>query len=551
MRITASQQLVNYRKAQTDYASVLRQERDPSKLRTATYAVEDTLNGLSGNFTAFPPDTQRDLQATNYELYLAAKDKGITLRLYAPMLPQVTTTTVEQKVTQTGKKLYPKTVTFSTTSLSTSSNVTYIPASAPANTVLVPYSQVIEGTEILFDEQDAEEVTEAPMSYNAVDAEWIPMISNSLVELAMTAAANANGLQAGLSTFSHNPLASLIDDMRDLLFYYTEGNYANLNVALSGISSNTSDPSINVSYKNLREAIGGPDGLSGCVAQLDAFLDHTNRLSGLTLSEDSPNAEPTDDSTQEYLNLYGLSGGPTIIFRFNARKFRSAKYIIQATAAAADRGHQVNELYILHDGYHAYTREIAAMYTQNPFVSLTTRLYQGNIEVFATTTEANTDFVIHGTRLQVSRAAQSYANVSQSRIIENHQTLSNFLNDGVDYVRNQSGSLYNGAVIGNIAREMRDLLFNLSRASFFTLGYGAQADAINVWSQTMSTRANLIQDSIETDYEAFVTCGKKSEALTIAFALAQGYEDANANTTLQSTLNSQTKAAITDEDDNA
>jgi len=547
MRLTADKQLVAYTQAQTAYRTTLNTERDVSRLRTATYAFEDTLNGLSGYFTAWTPDTQRDLQKINFELFTAAQDRGITLKLYEPMLPQVTFKDEIQTVKQTGKRVYPKTETIYTVSRSTSSNVTYIPATATANTVSVPYSQILDDTvDAEFDAQDAEEVTEAPMTYNAVDAQWVPMMSNALVALAQTAAANANGLQAGLTTFSHNPLATIIDDMRDLLFYYTEGNYANLNVALSGIATN---PSLNTEYKNLREAIGGPDGLSGCVAQLDAFLDHTNRLSGLTLDEDSPNAEATADSTQEYLNLYGLSGGPTIIFRFNARKFRSAKYLIQATAADADRGHQVNELYILHDGYHAYTREIAAMYSESPFVSFTTRLYQGNIEVFATTTADNTDFVIHGTRLQVSRSARSYSDMSQSKIIENHATLSNFLNDGFDYVRQQSYSLYNAAVVGNIAREMRDMLRILGAYSFPSLPLATQSATINVWATTMATRANLIQESIDLDYEAFTNAGKLSEALTLAYGIAGAYEDPIANTTLQSTLNSTTKAAIVAEDE--
>lgn len=548
MRLTEDRNLVKYTKAQDAYRAVLRTERDTTKLRNATYTFEDTLNGLSGYYTSWASSTQATLQKTNYELYTLAKDKGITLKLYAPMLPNVQISTETQTVLRTGKKLYPKTITFSTTACSSSEIVTYIPAPAPNATVSVPFVQIFDDEiDTEFDALDAEKVTEAPMTYNAVDAEWVPMMSNALIALALTAAANANGLQAGLTTFSRNPLASDIDSMRDLLIYYTEGNYANLNIALTGVASN---PSLNTEYKLLRESIGGPDGLSGCVAQLDAFLDHTNRLSGLTLDEDSPNAEATADSTQEYLNLYGLSGGPQIIFRFNARRFRSAKYLIQATAADADRGHQVNELYILHDGHHAYTREIAAMYSENPFVTFTTRLYAGNIEVFATTTADNTDFVIHGTRLQVSRAAQSYANVSQSKIIENHQTLANFLNDGVDYIRYQSGSLYNAVVVRNIKREMTDLLVALSRYAFLQSSIANQSATINSWSQLMSTRANLIQASIETDYEAFVECGKKSEALTIAYGLAQGYEDANANTTLESTLNSSTKIAIVDENDN-
>ncbi len=548
MRLTEDKNLVKYTKAQDTYRNVLRTERNINVIRSATYTLEDTLNGLSGYYTGWVSSIQTDLQKTNYELYKLAQDKGITLKLYPPMLPNVQIVTETQTVLRTGKKLYPKTVTFSTSACSSSEVITYVPAAAPANVVIVPYSQVIEDEiDPEFDALDAEEVTEAPMTYNAVDAPFAPMMSNALIALALTAAANANGLQAGLTTFSHNPLASDIDSMRDLLIYYTEGNYANLNTALVGISSN---PSLNVEYKLLREAIGGPDGLSGCVAQLDAFLDHTNRLSGLTLDADSPNAEATADSTQEYLNLYGLSGGPQIIFRFNARRFRSAKYLIQATAADADRGFQVNELYILHDGFHAYTREIAAMYSENPFVTFTTRLANGNIEVYATTTADNTDFVIHGTRLQVSRSAASYANISQSKIIENHQTLANFLNDGVDYIRYQSGSLYNAVVVRNIKREMTDLLVALSRYAFLQSSVANQSATINTWATLMATRANLIQDSIETDYEAFVECGKKSEALTIAYGLAQGYEDANANTTLESTLNSTTKIAIVDEDDN-
>jgi len=548
MRLTEDKNLVKYTKAQDAYRTVLRTERDAIKLRAATHTLEDTLNGLSGYYTGWVYSIRSDLQAINYELYKLAKDKGIILNLYPPMLPNVQISTETQTVIRTGKKLYPKTVTFSTSACSSSEVITYTAAAAPANTVIVPYSQVLDDEiDPEFDALDAEEVTEAPMTYNAVEAPFAPMMSNALIALALTAAANANGLQAGLTTFSQNPLAADIDSMRDLLFYYTEGNYANLNTALSGVSSN---PSLNTEYRMLREAIGGPDGLSGCVAQLDAFLDHTNRLSGLTLDEDSPNAEATADSTQEYLNLYGLSGGPQIIFRFNARKFRSAKYLIQATAADADRGHQVNELYILHDGHHAYTREIAAMYSENPFVTFTTRLYGGNIEVLATTTADNTDFVIHGTRLQVSRSAASYSKISQSKIIENHQTLSNFLNDGVDYIRYQSGSLYNAVVVRNIAREMKDMLRVLTAGSFLVSPLANQSATINSWSALMSTRANLIQESINTDWNSFVECGKKSEALTIAYGLAQGYEDANANTTLESTLNSTTKIAIVDEDDN-
>lgn len=547
MRITPDVAITTFKNAQTTYASVLRQERSTSKLRTATYTFEDTLNGLTGEFAAFDTTTQNELKAINAALVTQAKDKSITVKLHSSLLPASQILNVTQQVTQTGKKLYPKTITFST--IASSSNTIYVTAANnTSNTVLVPFSQIIDDEAIdpLFDEIDAEPVTQEPLALYGADAEWTPLLSNDMIELAETVAANANGLQAGLTTFSHNPLESVIEDMRELLIYYTEGNYANLNVALSSISSNAS---LNVEYRNLRYAIGGVDGLSGCVAQLDAFRDHTDRLCGLVLDEDSPNAEPTGDSVTEYLNLYDISGGPVEIFRFNARRFRSAKYIIQATAASADRGHQVNELYILHDNHQAYTREIAAMYTQEPFVTFTTQLTNGNVRVLANTTQPNTDFVVHGTRLRVARSAESYADLSQSRIIENHSTLSGFLNDGVDYVRKQSGSLFNGAVVGNIAREMRDMILLLGHSSFATLSLPNASAAINSWAEIMNSRANSIQDSIETDYEEFDSARKLAESLTIAYTLSGGYNDPNANATLQSTLNSPTKDAILAEDE--
>ena len=537
---TVNPALTVIRNAQASYRECLTTERDVSKLRTKTFAYEDVVNGLSGEYATFDADTQAEIQTENYNLFLLAQDKGIELQLYESLMPTVFTNTTSQKVLRTGKKLYPKTITFFDSSLLTSSNA--VVRVTPAVT-LPPANEPIDDTQIddVFAAVDA--ITYAPNTYASeqVNEPWTPMVSNALVELALTAASNANGLQAGLTVFSHNPLETIIEDSRELLLYYTEGNYANLNTALSGVSSN---PALNSAYKLLRESIGGSDGLSGCVAQLDEFRIHTDRLSGLYLEADSPNAEPTNDSITENLTLYGLTGGPTEIFSFSARKFRSAKYLIQATAADADRGHQVNELYILHDNHHAYTREIAAMYTQDPFVTYTTQLLNGEIRVLANTAADNTDFVISGTRLQISRSARSYANVSQNRILEHHTVLSTYLNDGVDYVRYQSGALYNASVVGNIARELRDLLTQLRSTAFLGQSDAAQAAGVNAWAAIVGTRANTIQAQIDADYEAFEECGRKSEALQIAFNLAAGYEQPNANTTLQNTLNTVTKAAI-------
>ena len=528
------------RTAQADYRQCLTTERDVSILRSKTHAYEDIANGLSGEYSTFPLDVQAGIQLENQALTELAADKGIALELYSSLLPLVTETTETQRVRRTGKKLYPKTLTFFDSSLSTSSNAVVHVVSVPE--AASGFANVTDAAiDPVFAAVDAQEWLPRTYASEQVNEPWTPMVSNALVELALTAAANANGLQAGLTTFSHNPLSSLIDSTRTFLLYYTEGNYANLNVALTGIATN---PSLNVEYKSLRESIGGADGLSGCVAQLDEFRIHTDRLSGLYLQADSPNAEPTNDSVSENLTLYGLSGGPTVIFSFNARKFRSAKYLIQATAAGGDRAHQVNELYILHDNHQAFTREIAAMYTQDPFVTYTTQLADGLIKVYANTTATNTDFVISGTRLQISRSAKSYANVSQNRILENHTLLSTYLNDGMDYVRIQSGALYNAAVVGNIKRELNDMIIQLSSTAFLGQSNAVQSAAINTWAQTLTTRANTIQTQIDSDYDEFLTATRKTEALQIAFNLAAGYEQPNANTTLQFTLNSVTKTAI-------
>src|SRR5210317_344248 len=484
------------RQAQASYRTCLTSERDVSVLRTKTITFEDVVNGLSGEYESYPSEIQAEIQLENYALATLAQDKGITLNLYESLLPETENTTESQKVLRTGKKLYPKTITFFDSSLSTSTSL--LTRQSDAN-VLPPANEPIDDTLVdpVFANVDA--IVYAPQTFASeqVNEPYTPMVSNALVQLALTAAANANGLQAGLTTFSHNPLETIIEDSRDLLIYYTENNYANLNVALSGIATN---PALNSSYKLLRESIGGSDGLSGCVAQLDEFRIHTDRLSGLYLDNESPESEPTNDSITEDLTLYGLSGGPTEIFSFSARKFRSAKYIIQATAADADRGHTVTELYILHDNHHPYTREVVSMYSNEPFVTYTTQLANGEIRVLANTAADNTDFVIHGTRLQISRAAKSYANVSQTTIMENHMILSTYLNDDVDYFRYQCGALYNPKVVAEISRELRDLIIVLTSSDFLGQSNTIQSAGINAWAGIISTRANTIQAQIDADY---------------------------------------------------
>jgi hypothetical protein len=365
-----------------------------------------------------------------------------------------------------------------------------------------------------------------------------------LIELAETAAANANGLQDGLTTFSHNPLEDLIGTTKDLFLYYTQGNYANLNVALSGIYS---DVALAAEYKELREAIGGPDGLAGCVSQMDFLLEHTTRLSGLILDTDSPNDVTDNDSTDEFIYTNDFSGGPAVIFSFDSRYFRSATYTVQATAAALDRGHQVTTLIILHDNYHCYTRETATVYSQDPFVTFTSRLLNNRVEVLANTSAANTDFVIHGVRLRIARASKTYGEMSQKKIIEQHELLQAYLEDGEDYVAAQSGSLLRGDLTASLAQLFSDMLITFTNGGFLSQPTGTKQTEILAMAERIKTARAAIQDRIDADYEEFVRVRKLTESLDIAYNLSVAYTDSTGNTIPEVTLNSATKTAILEE----
>jgi hypothetical protein len=304
-----------------------------------------------------------------------------------------------------------------------------------------------------------------------------------------------------------------------------------------------------VQYKTLREAIGGSDGLSGCVAQLDMFRDHTDRLSGLVLSVNSPNAEQTlGNSLTEYIHVNGVPEGNLIqIFSFDAKKFRSAKYTIQASAANTDRGHQVSELYILHDNELAYTREVFSIYTQDPFVSFTTQFLNSNVRVLANVSADNIDFVIHGTKLRVARTSQNYEQMSQQEIIVSHETLQAYLDDGVDYVRLQSGSLLRADVVANLAREFNDMLLILASPAFLAQSTGEKQTEILAWADDIIFRRNEIQTAIDTDYDNFISVRKLVEALEISKNLTVSYTSESANTIPQITLNNATIIAIESE----
>lgn len=530
-----------YTQAKEAIAAIQREivGRKASLTHADCYDFEDQMNGLSGELLNLDMDLLAEIRLENASIVQTVGLLGIELALHESVLPEDRETPTQTNVvTQVGKKLYPLTIQVQK-EIESKLSIETLPPDPNTSEPLVLGIDSEDEIDPLFDELDSEPVVEETLA--EIQTETTPYITQSLIDLSLTAAANANGLQAGLTTFSRNPIAHLTTSTKALLIYFTENNYANLNAALSIVSS---DSNLASQYKALREAIGGPDGLSGCVSQIDFFEDHTDRLSGLVLDTSSPNDQQDNDSTDEYIYVYDFSGSNTVIFSFDSRYFRSAKYMIQATAGALDRGHQATELYILHDNFHAYTREIAAMYTQDPFITYTTRLLNGRVEVLASTTAANTDFVIHGQKLRIARQAKSYGEMSQTRIIEQHELLSSYLNDGVDYVAKISGSLQKGYLVANLDREFRDMLIYMSSPVFTGLSTGSKQAGLLQMANTLMQRAEDLQTAIDTDYEEFVQARKNTEALDIAYNLSAAFQDATSKTTMNSTLNSATINAI-------
>lgn len=546
-KTNAAPAYVRAKAAQEALTHAFREHRTET-LQASVYNFEDVMNGLSGELLNLPSDQLTAIRNENYSLSVIGKSIGFPIALHSSVLPPVTSGNNTNTVYRVdlAKKLYPLTI-------SVPYSQVLDPSYVPPETTLTVTPNVITDTPLtdaeeealeetidpLFDELDAEETVEEPLS--VLQNETAPYLSNSLVEIALTAA-EYEPLQAGLVEFSQNPLADLIADARGLLIYYTEGNYANLNTALSVVYANAS---LNTAFESFKEALGGPDGLSGCVVQLDIFKEHTDRLAGLNLDSASPNDETDNDSTSEYLNLNDIaSGSPQVLFRFDARRFRSAKYLIQASAANTSRGHQATEIYILHDNHHAYTREIISVYSNEPFCTYTTRLLNANVEVLANTSVPNTDFVVSGTRLRIARQANAYGEISQNKIIEQHEILSAYLDDGVDYVELQSASLLKGNLVANLARDFRDALSVLADSQWNSQSVAAKQAGIANFTNTLKADRAAIQDAIDTDYNEFVSCRKKAEALDIAYNLSVAYTDENGTTIPTVTLNSATKAAI-------
>lgn len=393
-------------------------------------------------------------------------------------------------------------------------------------------AEIVDEIDVNFDEIDDLAGAEAfdyeraePMVY--LPEEFLPLVPNSLLELVTTTSSNANGLQAGLTTLFTNPLANIIEETKNYILTFNADNYAGLNAAL-GLSSGTQ-------YAIFRDVMGGGDGYGGIYAQLEKFKDHTDRLSGLVVDENSENAEPSRDNTVENFEYFGLAlNTPTTVISFDAKKFRSAKYYVQATAQTE---HQMSELYVLHDTKNAFFRQVDTNYTKDPFISFTSSFVNNTVNIIANTTVSNTDLVMHGVKLQIASKAESYEKISLYKMLEMHERLNAFYRDGTNYLGNMANSLMKFTDVVNLKYQLETSINSLKAS-----GSGGN---LLTQASVLSNTANVLQSSIDSDHTYYRNYRKTFETIDLSYLMARNYnDDPNVKTILDLILNNSTKEAL-------
>lgn len=363
-------------------------------------------------------------------------------------------------------------------------------------------------------------------------------LSSNLANVAALVANNSSGLQAGLTEIAINPLAGLVSNLRANLVFYSASSYQQLDLALPAIAA---DGALTVAYSSLKNSLGGADSLSGSIAYLDRFQDHTDRLSGLVLPDDSQFANTELDSKTEYLSYFGVpSGVNTAIASFSSKKYRSGKYLIQASCNAE---HQTSEVYVTHDNTRVYSREVDLIYTRDPFINYTSQIVNNTVSILANTILDNTDIVIYGTRLEISTPANSYTRISQKKILDSDAIMSAYYPDSnVDYVYLQSQSLFKGNVVAELSQEVSDIVPKLLHQNFVALSSGDKSTYISNLANTINTKSRSLQISIDADISAYTSIGKTIESIGIVSAVVGSYP--KSKTVLDLTLTNKIKDEI-------
>lgn len=107
----------------------------------------------------------------------------------------------------------------------------------------------------------------------------------SLVSAASSIASAASALQQ----IAQNPMGALTGALTETLGAYAKENFAGLDTELPGVSGN---PALSTAYSNFKKSIGGGDGVGGALNSITKLKEHSDRLSGQTLSSENDLSKP-------------------------------------------------------------------------------------------------------------------------------------------------------------------------------------------------------------------------------------------------------------------
>jgi hypothetical protein len=526
----------------------------------AILEFEDTINPLLGilklNKEIFP-----EIQADCLEVKQLVDSTGLTLSLNPDFYPQETVKQTSKLVL--GKKLYPRTEMVPVEILDAASQPTIKPSltsTVAGSTAGSTAEGASQATEESITELNAAIVAEsssnvaqltvetavdsafttldelaaaAAASYkddealSTIGEESASLIPQGLVDIINANVGDAGSLQENLPALCQNPLGNLITDVRDRILYYTNSNFTILSSTLASVSA---DSALTSQYKALKESMGGGDGVGGAVAVLNEFLDHTNRLSGLVLEKTNENAGNTSQSTTDNFIYNELPPNvATSIVSFSSDQFRSAKYYIQGSSGIE---HQMSEYTVIHDGTYVFGREVDTAYTIDPFISFSSNIANKIITVTANSSIPNTSLVVYGIRLMIAKPITSYTNISQYKIIENHQILNAHDSSNTDYISEQTSGLRQESILASLSEFVQEMFTGMQSGSTAEKQQKllTAAAAINNFSATL-------ESAMASDYEAYADLSKRAEAMRLAYDWSRGYQDPSVKSLLDKSLN--------------
>lgn len=364
-------------------------------------------------------------------------------------------------------------------------------------------------------------------------------LSGAIAGIAGVAAqAASSGLAAGLSSISVNPLENKISSIKSKVGEYSASNFTGIDSTLSNIVSNP-DAGVQEAFKNLKTAIGGPDGSSGALKQIESFEQHTNLLSGVT--PPSTSLETPEETQANYIYHFKLNGGPNTIMQFSANNYRSGKFLIQATSQNLDSdivSHQISDVIMIHDGVSVNIAELNRVNTRSPFIVYTADVNNYNVRLRATSTEPNVDFVMIGNKLEIINDSAVNEVISFESIIQNSKAYQSFYpEDANNYIKLQSGSLYKGDLVAQMGTLLEDMENKLRGVEFESLSDAQKADLINHVANTINNQSLELQTAIDEDIAQFESINRQVEVASVISGVQDAYNDPYAKELIELTSN--------------